>query len=373
MTTPAPPIVDVLMPIYNAARTVETALRSITHQTLRELRVLAVDDGSTDGTSTIVERMAAADPRIVVVTTANGGVVDALNTALAASSAPYVARHDADDIAFADRLERQLAFLDANPAVVAVGCNAHHVDGDGRRTGRVTEFRAEVEGDPDYVPSVEPYLLHPFLLARRPAMVEVGGYRHAFHSEDTDLYWRLSGHGALANLTEALGEYRLHADSVSSRSVLNGRIAAVSAQLAALSERRRRSGKPDFDFPRASLARYHAAVDLQPIIAIAAEPLTDDERAYLEVSTAAKLVELSAYRPYRLTTDDRRTIRRLIRKHYRSLDEFNRRQLIFRLVLAKGPLLRNPRERLSLVPWDLMPAALHNAIGQRVRRILGRA
>lgn len=366
------PIVDVLLPAYNAARTIEGSLESIRAQTLRDWRVFAVDDGSTDATPDILRRVADRDPRIVVVTTKNGGVVDALNTALDRSTATFVARHDADDLSFPDRFERQLAFMTRRRDVVAVGGNAHHIDEHGVRTGVTTTFKAEVVSDAWYAPSLEPYLLHPFLFARRQAMVEAGGYRYAFHSEDTDLYWRLAERGTLANLTDVLGEYRLHAGSISSRSVLNGRIAAVSAQRAAVSARRRRAGEPDIEFTRSSLERYHAAVELAPILEIASEGLSPSERRYLSVATAAKMVELAAYRPYRLTAADRRTIRGAIRANYDVLTEFNQRQLIFRLLLAPRPLMRRPVERLSVVPWDVMPRALRNAARQRTRRLLGR-
>ena len=373
MSAETPDRIDVLVPVFNAMATVESALRSILEQTVRDLRLVVVDDGSTDDTPAILDGLARRDPRVHVLRTPNRGIVAALNTGLAETRAPFIARHDADDIAFPERLERQLAFLDAHPDVVAVGCNVFHTDVDGARTGTTTRFRPVATGDPDYVPALEPYLIHPFLLVRRAALVACGGYRHSFHSEDADLYWRLCRQGGLANLPDFLGEYRLHAQSVSSRSIVNGRIAAATSQLAALSERRRRDGVPDVSFPADALPAYQRATELAPIVALAASGLSAPERGHLEIATAAKLVELSNYRPYRLTPTDRRTIRSWIEAHYFELSEANRRHLVFRLIPTWRRTVHRPLEMLSLLPWTRMATALAELLRFAWRRSLGRA
>lgn len=360
--------IDVLVPVFNAERTVEAALRSILAQTFDDLRIIVVDDGSTDGTSAILARLVASDPRMEVVTTPNGGIVDALNAALERSSAPFIARHDADDIAYPDRLAKQLALLRAEPDVVAVGCNVHYIDDAGRRTGGTSRFEKRVHSDPFYAPAIEPYLIHPFLLARRDALVGIGGYRYSFHTEDADLYWRLADAGRLTNLVDVLGEYRIHAGSVSARSIVNGRIAAVTSQLAAISEQRRRHRLPDLAFPKSALAAYQAAGSLENILGVAAEGLTVDERAYLEIGSAAKLVELANYRPYRLTRADRRTVRRCIEQHYHALPQPNRRHMVFRLIPTRERLTRRPLETLGLLPWRRMPAAFVELIRFQIRR-----
>ncbi|MGI4798685.1 MAG: glycosyltransferase family 2 protein, partial [Janthinobacterium lividum] len=94
--------VDVLIPVYNGASTVESAIGSIQAQTIQDIRIIVVDDGSTDATAFILDRMAKADRRIVPVRRANGGIVDALNAGLAICTADLIARHDADDLAVPD-------------------------------------------------------------------------------------------------------------------------------------------------------------------------------------------------------------------------------------------------------------------------------
>ncbi len=369
------PLVDVLVPVYNAASTVEEALGSILAQSLTRFRLIVVDDGSTDGTPGLLARMASNDSRMVVVTRQNGGIVDALNAGLAICRARYVARHDADDLAFPARLQLQFDYLERHPDCVAVGGNAFHIDGSGSRTGHVTTFTESVVYDPFYVPSMEPYLLHPFLMVRREAIVAAGGYRYVFHSEDTDLYWRLSHAGRLANLVDVLGEYRVHAGSISSASVLNGRIASIHAQLASVSEQRRRAGREDLVFRRESLADYRAADDLAAILRLATAPLDADERSYVEVASAAKMVEVSGYRPYALTPADRTTIRDLLTRHYHRVARRNRLYVVLKMILAWERLRRQRLAPLALVPWLRLPAVLLDAVvvlPARGMRLLGR-
>ena len=114
------PVIDVVIPVFNGERTVESAVASIQAQTVRDIRILVVNDGSTDGTQAIVERMAAADGRIVLLNRVNGGIVDALNAGLAACTADLIARHDADDLAVPERFETQLAWMQAHPDCSAV-------------------------------------------------------------------------------------------------------------------------------------------------------------------------------------------------------------------------------------------------------------
>lgn len=304
--------IDVVIPAYNAAATIMSAVASIQRQTIADIGIIVINDGSSDGTAALLNAMAEQDPRIIVVHRPNGGIVDALNDGLARVEAPLVARFDADDIALPDRLEQQLAFLERHSDHVAVGGNVWHIDEHGERRGTTSHFLGSVAPDPRWVPSKEPYLLHPFLMVRTDALRAIGGYRYVFHAEDTDLYWRLTQIGGLYNIPEMLGEYRIHSGSVTSASLVNGRISAINSQLAALSALRRGAGKPDLVFGKEMLAAYHRCGHVEAMLALWDDRLTGDERGYLAIAVAAKLMELSAYRPYELEAEDCRFIRRAI-------------------------------------------------------------
>jgi glycosyltransferase involved in cell wall biosynthesis len=214
------PIMDVILPVYDGAATIEESINSILAQTVSNIRLLVVDDGSTDATPHVLAKIAALDPRLTILTRPNSGIVDALNLGLAHASAPFVARQDADDRSFPDRFACQLAVFEGCPEVVAVSGSCLHIDMEGHRTE--TQY---IAGDPELadfasVPSIDPHLLHPFLMVRREAYQSVGGYRHAFNAEDTDLYWRIRRIGRLRNLHAPLGEMRLHEKSISNASIV---------------------------------------------------------------------------------------------------------------------------------------------------------
>jgi hypothetical protein len=141
-------------------------------------------------------------------------------------------------------------------------------------------------------------------MARRASILAVGGYRYVHHAEDTDLYWRLQEIGRLHNLEEVLGAYRYSAQSVTSRSIVDGRVSAVYSQLAAISAQRRRSGRPDLDFDRHLSAILAADTTCAGLFRLASQALDANEAAYLMAAYAGKLLELTSYRPYELDLAD---------------------------------------------------------------------
>lgn len=91
------PLISVVIPVYNGEKVLEASLRSVMRQTVRDMEIIVVDDGSTDGTWALLERLAAGDERIRPVHRENGGVSEARNTALGLCSGRYVRFVDADD------------------------------------------------------------------------------------------------------------------------------------------------------------------------------------------------------------------------------------------------------------------------------------
>ena len=355
---PAHPRVDVLIPVYNAAKTVKSAVESITAQTVTDILIHVVDDGSTDATPAILAAMASADDRIRVHTKPNGGIVDALNFGLTFCTAEFVARHDADDLAYPHRFAAQLDWLGRHPETVAVGAAVRHIDADGRPTGAVVDLGSPDLADAFAVPSQEPYIIHPFLMVRREAIEAVGGYRHVHHAEDTDLYWRLSERGQLHNLPDVLGEYRLHDGSISSASIVNGRISAVNAQLSAVSFRRRQRGADDLVFSKQALVRLKSAGDLRELIDIAGAGLEPGEKAYLAEATAAKLLELASYRPFEIEASDCRFIGQIARRGMGHLTPADRSLQARRLTGTASRLAAAGRlsDALLLLPARLLPS-----------------
>jgi len=204
--------VSVILAACNARRFVVDAARSILDQTLRELKLIAVDDGSTDGTGRLLRGI--KDTRLKVITAPHRGAYHARNLALRELDTPYVAIMDADDWSHRERLEKQLRHLETHPELVAVGCALWLVSPRGRLV---------YEDRPPVGAREVTRLLHsrgagiyPQTCTMRTEVVKkVGGYRTAFpQSGDLDLLLRISEFGPLDNLPETLYFYRLHGASL---------------------------------------------------------------------------------------------------------------------------------------------------------------
>ncbi|MGI4747167.1 MAG: glycosyltransferase family 2 protein [Janthinobacterium lividum] len=302
--------IDVLMSTYNAGRFLPETLASIQAQTIRDIRIIVVDDGSTDNSAEVLAQAAVADPRILIVTQPNRGIVAALNAGLAHCTAPFIARHDADDLSAPDRLERQLRYFDHNSDCIALSGSAWQIDELGLRLGTKTRVRDPALGDPFRVPAREPYLLQPMLMVRRSALVAANGYRPLLVSEDSDLYWRLQAIGRLHNMDEVLGSYRMHPQSISSQSIVSGRQTALCSQLVAVSAQRRKRFMDDLVFDEELVRAVRQARSMEDMLAIGRTRLQPSEMDWFAGAIAAKLIEFCFYRPFELTVEDCRFIRR---------------------------------------------------------------
>src|SRR5438034_1967741 len=204
------PRVSVLLPVWNGEAFLEQAMESILRQTFSSFELIVIDDGSTDRTAAIAEKVASGDSRVRVLRRPHEGLSAALNAGIAAVRGEYVARMDADDISAPDRLRKQVAYLDAHPACVAVGAWIDVVDEAGRQIGLKTFVTTHDEISAALLCGVSP-MAHPTIVARCEALRAAGGYdARRYPSEDLDLWFRLGESGELANLGEALLQHRRH-------------------------------------------------------------------------------------------------------------------------------------------------------------------
>jgi glycosyltransferase involved in cell wall biosynthesis len=186
------PRVSVLLPVRDAASTLGECLDSLGGQTLADHEVVAVDDGSTDATRSLLADHARRDARLRVLTTPPRGLVAALNTGLGAVLAPLVARMDADDVARPERLALQAERLLTDPLTDVLGCRVEILGG-----SRNAGMRAHVDWlntllDHDAIVRdlfVESPLAHPSVVLRTVALRRLG-YRDFAGPEDYDLWLR---------------------------------------------------------------------------------------------------------------------------------------------------------------------------------------
>ena len=204
------------MPVYNAARYVEKAVQSVLSQTFANFEFLILDDGSTDASLKIVQKLATTDSRIRVFTRKNKGGSASRNELIRIARGPYIAIMDSDDICRSGRLEKQIAYLNAHPDCVAVGSRVLFIDAGGMPIIEFGDCFSHEEIDNFHLTRAGGRLCHPSAMIRREALLQVGLYNEQRrYGEDVDLFLRLAEVGKLANLREVLLDYRYHLSSIS--------------------------------------------------------------------------------------------------------------------------------------------------------------
>lgn len=207
------PKVSVIMPAYNAEKYIGQAIGSILGQTFEDLEFIILNDCSKDKTEEII--LSYSDERIVYVKNEkNLGVAGTLNRGLGLAKGEYIARMDADDISLPERLERQAAFLDENPAVAACGSNAV-LFGEG-----MEEYPTEMPEDDLHIRirlAISNPFVHPSMMLRA-ASLDGLRYDSAFEGrEDYRMWMELSQNHAMANLPQCLLRYRIHGGQVTQK------------------------------------------------------------------------------------------------------------------------------------------------------------
>lgn len=188
------PRVSVVLPVFNAAATVARAVASIGAQTWRDWELVVVDDGSTDGTATVLAQCARQDARVRIVTREHAGVAHAANAGLATACGALIARMDADDVAHPERLTRQVALLDGDATLSVASCR---VEFGGDRAAR-TGYALHVDWlnsllTPEAIALnrfVESPLANPSVLFRRELVEKYGAFRDGDFPEDYELWLR---------------------------------------------------------------------------------------------------------------------------------------------------------------------------------------
>jgi glycosyltransferase involved in cell wall biosynthesis len=220
----AVPTFSVVIPAYNAERTLRATVVSVFGQTRSDFEVIVVDDGSTDATAGVVEAL-ENDPRIRLVRRPNGGVAIARNAGIAVAQGQYVCFLDADDVWLPTYLEAMGNALDARREAGLAFTDAWVWDEGVRRFGRRTIM--DTGNPPTTVPDDARDLFRRLLAAnfmftsttvRRDALADVGGFdARVSPSEDWELWLRFAARGYRAvRAAPVLAVYRKHAGSLSS-------------------------------------------------------------------------------------------------------------------------------------------------------------
>jgi glycosyltransferase involved in cell wall biosynthesis len=203
------PLISVIMAAKDASNFIDEAIRSIIHQRYTNWELIIVDDGSTDTTRSIADNWAQKDRRVnVLVHEKSTGQALARNDAVAKSHGTYLAILDADDVALPQRLEKQVAFLEANPDIALVGSQVEIMDVHGKTImikRKPTDHRAI-----HFSLLLQNQFTHSSIALRKDAFDTVGGYDNDFlYAEDYHLYTKLADISGMATIDEVLTRYRM--------------------------------------------------------------------------------------------------------------------------------------------------------------------
>lgn len=204
------PLISVIIPVYNTESYLSYSIDSIINQTYKKFELIIVNDGSTDNSFKILQSY--KDKRIICLQNErNIGNYSSRNKGVKIARGKYIAIMDGDDIAYPNRLENQLEYLENNNDIIALGTN-------------FTTIPYSIESDL-FINSEEIKLsllkgfyslLHPSLMIRANNFIRMGGYNENYiYASDYDLICRLSFEGKIENLSDRLMIYRNHSLQIS--------------------------------------------------------------------------------------------------------------------------------------------------------------
>jgi glycosyltransferase involved in cell wall biosynthesis len=242
------PRVSVLIGCWNNADTLERAARSILGQSVTDLELIVVDDGSTDATGEVARSL--GDDRVRYLQLPHMGISPSLNAGLREARGELVAIQDADDWSEPQRLERQVAVLQARPEVAVVGCRMFEVDERGKPLEPRTAFAA---GDVRRVLMRFNPIPNSCVCMRRRAALDAGGYDPRYlYAMDYDLWLRLAERHTVVTLDEPLATRRMSSQNVAARKERAQIAETIAMRMRALRRRRTLRGAEGLVLPAVS-------------------------------------------------------------------------------------------------------------------------
>ena len=208
------PGISIIMPVYNGARYLASALATVQEQTLPNWELIVVDDGSTDDTPALLAQR-PSDNRCYVIRQSNLGLAAARNRGLAAAQCEYIAFLDVDDAWHPSYLGQMCAALDRAPNAVAAFCGWQYSNEAGTLLPQAVVLSKQDLSRLDQDLLWRNSILPSGLVARRQAVLQAGGFDETLRAcEDWDLWLRLKALGPFVAVPEVLMWYRTHSESM---------------------------------------------------------------------------------------------------------------------------------------------------------------
>ncbi len=207
------PKISVIMAVHNSEKFLRSSVESILNQTLKDLELIIINDGSSDNSSKIIKEYTEKDKRIISINNLkNLGPAGTRNQGLKIAKGKYIAILDSDDISSRERLKIQYNYLEKHPNIFLVGSSAIFIDESGKIVSKFRKYD-------DYEVLAWRFpkscgIIHSSVMYRNE---KIFFYNEKFrYAHDYELYLHLLNSGKnLTNLPQFLVKYRVHADSIS--------------------------------------------------------------------------------------------------------------------------------------------------------------
>jgi len=212
------PLVSIVMTAFNASKYIKEALDSLVCQTYSHLEFIIVDDGSTDNSWKIIQTYSKSDPRFRVFRLKkNSGCSVASNFAFRKAKGKYIARLDADDIAYPNRFQKQVDFLESHPQVIILGGQCDIISENGQLIGE-KNFPLKHQDIVNALFSINP-IQHPACIFRAKTFkaAKIKYEKEFVISHDLKIIFQLLSFGHLANLPDKVLYYRHRPQSLTHR------------------------------------------------------------------------------------------------------------------------------------------------------------
>ena len=215
------PLISVILPVYNAEKFLNESINSILEQTYTHFELIIVNDGSTDTSQSIIDHY--TDPRIRKINhTQNKGLVASLNEAINNAEGDFIVRMDADDIAFKDRVQKQVQYLLDHPAIDIVG--THAVFFETNTQSPMANWELDLNTiTPSSIKKAltwENCMIHPSICMRSEIAKSLLYNEHQKNYEDYDLWLRATADNInIAKIDESLLYYRVQPNSITQSSI----------------------------------------------------------------------------------------------------------------------------------------------------------
>jgi len=226
------PDITIITTVYNCENYIEESVRSITEQTFKNFEYIIVDDGSTDNTFSVINKIALKDQRIILVRNeTNIGRVRSLNISLEKARGKFIAIQDADDISLPQRLWKQHSFLKNNQEYVLVGADITVIDEEGKEISH--PVRPEKDQEARFSLLFRCTFANPSIMFRKDIAdkFKIKYDENFLHAEDFRVISLISRHGKVFNMRDKLVKYRKHESNNSTVNfkILNHRSSLIAA------------------------------------------------------------------------------------------------------------------------------------------------